>query len=112
MHHPLYYIYVSDKMLSVGNSADYFFGAIPCVISSSPEYSPGDKNNGGGWLVVPKVRWEKPKLLFMGKAPKGLPYTMAKLTPVPVAAPSTPGTGAYVMSANGDTSTVMTVSTR
>ena len=106
-HPPIYKIVVNEI------DARLFRRVVGETISVyAPEYSPGDKNNGGGWLVVPKIRWEKAKLLYMGAASKGLPYTISKLTAVPVSAPTIPGTGAYVMSANGNASTVMTVSVR
>lgn len=75
-----------------------------------PEYSEGDKRNGGGWLVIPKWRFDPPQLRYLGENSNGNGARIAKLMAIPAVVPSVPGENAYVMSANGNESTTMHVS--
>lgn len=76
------------------------------------DYSEGDKRNGGGWLVVPKWRFEAAQLRFLESGSSGNGWRVTKLNPVSATVPETIGAEPYVMSANGSQSSTMQVSIR
>lgn len=66
------------------------------------DYSPNDINNGGGWLVVPKFRFESPRLLYRGERYSRV--VKKGLEPVAAPMPETFAEGAYVLNGRGQVS--------
>lgn len=70
-----------------------------------PEYSERDIDNGGGWLVVPKFRWDSARLMYRNGSQQRI--VAKKLSAVAAGRPNPlPADMAYVTQSNGERSMV------